>query len=110
MRFSRIFIAFLMVVLCSKGFAAEGEKALTNLRGTISDATTGERLAGVAVCIDGLNQTVYTDFDGEFEMRFPCEGKFDISLRLASYKSETIKQLPVVAKSAKSLGFTLRRN
>jgi len=45
----------------------ETRKAKTmQVDGTVIDATTGEALVGVAVSLEGSDEVVYTDFDGNF--------------------------------------------
>lgn len=115
MRILPVLIGFLILTTFTLSYGAERESALTNydkaiVRGTISDALTGEGLAGVAIRFEGINQTVYTDFDGNYQLTLPFEGKYDITVCLASYHPQSVKQVRVQYSSEIALNLALRRN
>ena len=58
----------------------------TTLNGQVTDAKTGEALVGVLIKIDGTDQTVYTDFDGNFTLNNISKEEHKISAELVSYK------------------------
>ena len=72
---------------------AANEKApapkTTTISGQVVDHITGEALAGVKVKLD--NQTVYTDFDGNFEIANVVLGTHKISSSLISYNETTVE-------------------
>jgi hypothetical protein len=62
---------------------------MTNeLRGMVVDKTTGEALAGVKVVLEGTNQEVYTNFDGEFVFTGLVSGKCKLHLCLVAYSEQ----------------------
>ena len=63
----------------------------TTISGQVVDHITGEALAGVKVKLNDLNQTVYTDFDGNFEISNVVPGTYKISSSLISYNETTVE-------------------
>ncbi|WP_439181987.1 carboxypeptidase-like regulatory domain-containing protein [Carboxylicivirga taeanensis] len=59
----------------------------SSLSGTITDAATGENLAGVKVVLKELDTAVYTDFEGNFEFTDIALGKYTVTTDYVSYKS-----------------------
>lgn len=82
----------LVLFLGSFSFALTDETPLpkTNVTGSVIDKNTGEALAGVKIVLSELNQTVYTDFDGNFEFEKISQGKYTIKAELISYEDKTI--------------------
>lgn len=74
---------------------AANEKApapkTTTISGQVVDHITGEALAGVKVLVNDLNQTVYTDFDGNFEISNVVPGTYKINTSLISYNESTVE-------------------
>jgi len=82
------------LVLCfndikaSKNSESSNANLITSsVKGQIIDKTSGEALTGVAVKVNGLNEIVYTDFDGYFEIDNIRPGKYELSLNYISYKN-----------------------
>lgn len=67
---------------------AESAVMTTSVSGKVLDKVTGEALAGVKVTINGTNQSVYTDFDGNFEINGLREGSVEIAASYISYKNK----------------------
>jgi len=63
----------------------------TSITGTVIDETSGETLAGVTVSLEGIDQIVYTDFDGNFAFKGITPGEYTIKTRLISYKEYTLR-------------------
>ena len=63
----------------------------TSISGTIVDASTGETLAGVTVHLEGVEEAVYTDFDGNFRFNSITPGEYTIKTNLISYKEFSTK-------------------
>lgn len=89
----RISIVIISVILAFSFAAAsekpEGNKSgdmTTSIAGTVIDETSGETLTGVAVTLEGAEEIVYTDFDGNFEFEGITPGEYVIKTRLISYK------------------------
>jgi iron complex outermembrane receptor protein len=87
-------ISILAVVIIFTGvlFAANKEAPIstTNVIGSVIDKNTGESLVGVKVVLSELNETVYTDFDGNFEFKQVKLGKYTIRTDLISYEDKTV--------------------
>jgi hypothetical protein len=68
--------------------AKKSESAVmtTTISGKVFDKITGESLAGVKVSIDGTENTVYSDFDGNFEISNIKPGNHKITATYISYK------------------------
>ena len=63
----------------------------TSITGSVVDEITGETLAGVSVFLEGVDQSVYTDFDGNFEFTGLTPGEYTIKTTLISYNECTSK-------------------
>lgn len=63
----------------------------TSVSGKVVDRITGEALVGVKVSINGNNENVYTDFDGNFEMKNVRPGNVSLTASYISYKNKTEK-------------------
>ncbi|MDY6800370.1 MAG: carboxypeptidase-like regulatory domain-containing protein [Bacteroidota bacterium] len=68
--------------------AKKSESAVmtTTISGKVFDKITGESLAGVKVSVDGTENTVYSDFDGYFEISNIKPGNHKITASYISYK------------------------
>lgn len=65
--------------------------------GSVVDNTSGETLAGVTVTIEGTDQKVYTDLDGNFTIKDLKPGTYNLIVSMISYKNslvENVKLLP----------------
>ncbi|MFO7828766.1 MAG: carboxypeptidase-like regulatory domain-containing protein [Bacteroidales bacterium] len=73
-----------------KESAKKSESAVmtTSLSGKVFDKITGETLAGVKVSIEGTSNTVYTDFDGNFEITNIIPGNHKLTASYISYKEK----------------------
>ncbi len=67
--------------------------ASTMLTGKIIDQATGEALTGVKVEIEGTNQVVYTDFDGNFSFNSIATGEYNINVDYISYKANSLQKV-----------------
>lgn len=65
---------------------AESAVMTTSISGTVLDNITGEALAGVKVTIEGTEKSVYTDFEGNFEIEGIRPGNVELSASYISYK------------------------
>ena len=70
----------------------ESPALTTKLSGKVLDKITGESLAGVKITINNSEESVYTDFDGNFEISGVRPGTTEIIASFISYKEtkETI--------------------
>ncbi len=68
--------------------AAESVMMTTSVSGKVLDNITGEALAGVKVSVEGIEKSVYTDFEGNFEINGVREGELEITTSYISYKKK----------------------
>lgn len=89
-----LFVSFLVFSVSFAGETkdengnAESAVMTTSVSGKVLDKITGEALAGVKINIEGTTETVYTDFDGNFEIEGIREGKREIKAQYISYKQK----------------------
>lgn len=69
--------------------------SVAEFKGTISDKTTGESLAGVEVCIKGTSIKAYTDFDGNFSFKNLKAGEYDLEVSYVSYEKSLVENLQI---------------
>ena len=68
--------------------SSSADKAMTRtVKGHVTDRISGEALTGVAVKINNSNETVYTDFEGNFEIENVVPGQYELSVSFISYKN-----------------------
>ena len=93
----KIAIIFVSILVFSISFAnaandekesAENAVMTTSVSGTVLDKITGEALAGVKVSVKGTEKSVYTDFDGNFELEGVREGELAPTAKYISYKQK----------------------
>lgn len=56
------------------------------IKGSVIDKNTGEPLTGVEIRVSELNMTVYTDFDGMFELRNLPPGSYCLTTQMVAYR------------------------
>lgn len=92
-----VFLTVLSLVLFTGVLMADGEKPkketgnIVSLSGQVVDQITGETLAGVKLQIEGTDEVIYTDFDGEFKIQCNLSKEPEISAFMISYEGQTIK-------------------
>ena len=97
------FITVIILLLAVFELFAENEDKTTSctevgttiIKGTISDAGSGELLPGVSINLEGIEKTYYTDFDGNFIIEDIQPGKYDITFSYISYKSAKQEEVKV---------------
>jgi hypothetical protein len=67
--------------------------AKSSISGKVVDIKTGESLVGVAVEVEGTEQKVYTDLDGNFTIDNIDPGNYNLVLSLISYKNSLVENL-----------------
>ncbi len=91
MKITRFFLlVFCLGILAGDSVFAGGDKEeMTQVQGVVLDEN-GEPLAGVAVRVQGVSGIFYTNFDGQFEIPFPKNGKANLFLSYVTYKDKVI--------------------
>jgi hypothetical protein len=90
-------LSFLMFALFTGIMFADGNNPadkpgkVMKISGQVIDQKTGETLAGVKVFITGTDKSVYTDFDGEFQIECDPTNQKELSFSLISYEGKNIK-------------------
>lgn len=91
-----ITLAFLSILLINNSVLADndnqisGSKSTSKVAGYVIDKNTGEILTGVKIQTEGLEQSVYTNINGYFEIEIPADSK-ELTTDFVSYKSVTVK-------------------
>ncbi len=80
---------------------------VTSIQGKIIDKSTGEPLAGVSVKIEGTDQVVYSDFDGNFAFDNVTAGTFTIKVSMVSYTENVLNNLILSANQTSIIQIAL---
>lgn len=98
----KILIIFIFLINIGFSAFAEGEnknpapaKSISTITGKVCDLKTGETLAGVAVCIEGTTNLVYTDLDGFYTLELMEPGEYNLVFSLISYKNSLAEKIRV---------------
>jgi hypothetical protein len=94
----KIIIAALGIAIASANMLyagnGDGDKksnlATTSISGKVTDFKTGETLTGVCIRIENTNIEVFSDFDGNFEIKNLKPGNYNLVTSYVSYKSSSI--------------------
>ena len=93
-----IILAFILVAVTLSAMTTTGKSKTnksaaktTSITGSVVDEITGETLAGVSVFLEGVDLSVYTDFDGNFEFTDLTPREYTIKTSLISYNECTSK-------------------
>lgn len=81
----------------------------SNISGTVVDSETGESLVGVALYIEEINKTVYTDFEGNFKVSNIAEGEYNIKSNYISYNNNSLRKVNVKANN-NTIKMVLKKN
>jgi len=95
--FRALVFATSTVLITSLAFA-EGNSTTPPLTtstvvGTVLDNNTGETLAGVAITLEGTDQKVYTDLDGNFTIKEIKPGTYNLIISMISYKNSLVENI-----------------
>ncbi len=97
-----VFAALLLMFVC---FTAAAQQGI--LKGTVTDAKTGEELVGAAIVVDGTTMGTITNFMGEYEMPPLEPGTYAIKVQYVSYESQTHQGVVIAAGQETILDFKL---
>jgi len=67
--------------------------AKSGISGKVVDNKTGESLVGVVIEVEGTDQKVYSDLDGNFAINNLEPGQYSLVLSLISYKNSLVENL-----------------
>jgi uncharacterized protein YdeI (BOF family) len=113
----KIIPILLMAVMTLPALASAENKETKNIKetteatvlmGTVVEQSTGEALPGAQVTING-KETVYTDLDGNFEVRDIKAGTYNLEISLISYEQNKIQNLVISSNKKSALKVELKR-
>lgn len=87
------FLSSLIILILCASFAFSQSGII---RGTVTEASTGEPLFGVNVVIAGTSTGAVTDFDGKFEIKAQ-PGSYSVQVSFVTYSTITIEGVEVKA-------------
>lgn len=87
--------------------AAPAALAQATLRGTVTDADTGESLPGVNVLVIGTTHGAATDFDGRYEIGGLRAGTYNVQASYVGYETKLFTGIRVEAGDANVLDIEL---
>ncbi len=82
-----LFIGFILI-LSSAALHAQGKTGRINFTGTVTDANTGNPLAGASVVLPDLKKGVVTDENGKFRIPEIIIGKYLVEITYTGYASQ----------------------
>ncbi len=107
MAFRRTFCIVILAFLISFGSSLAGETG--KLTGTITDATTGQKLAGASVLIEGTTLGSATDLDGDYTILRVPPGRHTISISFVGYQTLVVDNVLVESDKTTRLSFALEQ-
>lgn len=79
------------------------------LTGTVTDSDTGEALTGVKIEIPETKTSVYTDFEGNYNIALPENSTYKLSFQLITYQPLVDKNIETGKGDNKELNIQLKR-
>jgi len=106
---SAIFIATTCIVNAGNPVTTEKKAETTQMviKGKVLDKKTKEALVGATISIGNSEFKVYTDLEGNFEIKNVKEGNYNIVVSYISYNSSLIEQTIVKSNDIPSLEIEL---
>jgi hypothetical protein len=86
----KYFILFLICLQTAAFAATVPADKVYFVSGTVTDAQTGETLAGADIRIQGTTQVIYTDLDGRFSLADLPEGETVLVVNYQQYENKTV--------------------
>lgn len=93
----RTILSLLLIAVIGFSFAGNDKTketpapATITVSGNVVDMVTGEALTGVEIMVEGTENTVYTDFDGNFSISNIKPGEYNIVASFISYKKSLVE-------------------
>ncbi len=81
----------------------------TLLKGTVTDAKTGETLPGVAVVVKNTSRRTTSDFDGNFELKLEA-GKYNLAFSYMSYSTVELTDVDLKDNQATILNIPMEES
>ena len=92
------FIAFILLINPG-GEEKINENATVDLYGTVIEDMTGEPIPGASVYFQEIDQTIYTDFDGNFALEDLKPGEYNIEVSFISFEKMEIRKYSILKDS-----------
>lgn len=89
-----VFVAAVLVIILVAAQAAFGA-SVGRIKGTITDAKTGEPLFGVSVLVEGTTMGAKTDLNGNFVILSVPPGTYNLKVTLLSYEAVVVEGVRV---------------
>ncbi|MBN1768259.1 MAG: carboxypeptidase-like regulatory domain-containing protein [Prolixibacteraceae bacterium] len=80
------------------------------ISGIITDQISGEKLAGVAVRIEGTESVCYTDFEGNFEFKNLKPGNYKLDVEMISYQKIETQKINIHSGEVHELSINLKQD
>lgn len=80
------------------GKAPKTPAGMAIISGTVTDASTGEGLAGALVEIEGTDLRVFTDLEGKYNIKDVEAGTYSLKVKYISYEEKNLPSLQVNSK------------
>lgn len=87
---------------------SNAEIKTTAIHGVIKDASTDELLTGVAIKVEGLEKTYYSDFNGKYYITDIEPGEYNIIYSYISYQKK--KEEKIIVKNTEQVEINLLMN
>jgi Ca-activated chloride channel family protein len=78
------------------------------VKGRVTDAVTGQAIAGVSMMVKGTNHGAVTDFSGQFFIKNVAPGTYCVKAAHIDYRSAEINDVKVTADQVIELNFVLK--
>lgn len=93
----------LFLIMSTTSFAQTTGK----IAGTISDSTTGEKLVGVTIVVEGTSLGASTDINGYYAILNLTPGDYTLKASMVGYSATTVKSVRVAVDQTTSIDLTL---
>jgi hypothetical protein len=113
-RFAIILFALVISAVLHANEAPKAEKSqpaakASIVSGKITDKTSGEELVGVAIKLVGIENVVYSDFEGNFSFVDLLPGNYKLQVELISYQEIETASIVVSLNEVHELNINLEQ-
>jgi len=99
------FVGWCIAIVLASGVSA-AQQETNQIRGTVTDAVSGETLPGVNVLLAGTSRGTVTDINGNFSLKQLRDGAYTVTVSLVGYKQNT-KQVSLGEGRTQTIDFRL---